>query len=170
MTDPGQIRLESLRLQLQEAISTFQLQTSMMAQAFGFIIAADALLLGYGFSEREAGILLVASFMPLALLFVYIEILNHAAPVAYVAIRLEKILLPGELTLAATYAATRLGAAFRLIEDIPDAANLDEVIKGLRPPRLYWLRTRASLAIYFASIAQFGLFLASLLAYNYRFM
>ena len=97
--------LVSARLRRTPAIAprshtSFRLQTSIMTQALGFIVAADTLLLGYGFSQREAGILLIASFMPLAFAVAYIEVLRHAAPVAYVAIRLEKILLAGELTLA----------------------------------------------------------------------
>jgi hypothetical protein len=170
MTDPSEIYLESVRLQLQEALVTFRLQTSMMVQAFGFLVAADALLLGYGFSQKEAGILLIAGFMPLALLFVYIEVARHAVPVAYVAIRLERLLLPGEMTLAATYCATRIRPVFSAIESIPDTVRADDLVSAFKMSPLFWLKARPSLALYCAAIAQFGLFLAGLVAFNYRFM
>jgi hypothetical protein len=78
---------DSLRLELQQAIETLRHQATLITQVLGFITAADALLLSYGLSQKNAGILFLASLTPIAMLFVLLELLWNTLPIAYAAIK-----------------------------------------------------------------------------------
>jgi hypothetical protein len=159
---------ESLRLELQEAIVTFRHQTSIMTQALGYIVAADAILVAYGFSQREAGVLLVASLMPIFNLLIFVEVLKHGAPIAYVAMRLERKLMPGEQALATTYATT-LTPIYNYLKATLDNQT-DSVYPVIHLPRWCWVKSRITIGLACVFVGQLALFLIGLTVYHYRFM
>jgi hypothetical protein len=81
---------EAQRLELQEAIATARQSAALGVQIAGFLVAADSLLLEYGFAQRQSGIFLVASLLPLAFLAIGVVILKAVIPVGYVAMTLER--------------------------------------------------------------------------------
>jgi hypothetical protein len=162
--------LESLRLELQEALVTFRHWNTQADQAAGVLITGDALLVAYGFSQRLAGVLFLASAIPIIFLFIYLHVLSVITPIVNLAIRLERKLSIREDSLAATYARVHLRtqiSGFATIEALPDdeLPNLNQKLPWHR-----WLFKPVSLILYAASIVQIGLAIASLIAYNYRFM
>src|SRR5262249_4815127 len=80
-------------------------QGTLAAQIAGFVAAADTLLLGYGFAQRLAGILLIACAMPVLLLVTLTQFFKAAIPIAYVAMVLESKLRLSDAPLVTTFAA-----------------------------------------------------------------
>lgn len=80
MADAGQPDTESLRLELKEAIAAFNAQLSLIAQSLGFLIAADVVLLGYGFAQRRSAIFLLACLLPVIMLIVLIDLAARLPP------------------------------------------------------------------------------------------
>ena len=160
---------ESLRLELQEAIGTFRHWTSQVTQAAGFIVTGDVLLLSYGFSQKLAVILLLASASPMAILLIYLLILSVVTPLVGLILRLERRLLIREDSLGATYLRIHLRSIAATLGDIK---NLDdEQIRNLDLGPLKGQLVKAIPAIlYAATIAQVGLFILSLTVYHYRFI
>jgi hypothetical protein len=116
---------ESLRLELQEAITTFRHQWAQLLQALGIIISADAILVSYGFSQKLSGVLLVASLMPLVALSAYATIMGSLVPICHVAISLEQKLSLHDVPFIGTWVKTRgdLQAALTRFKDLK-ARNL----------------------------------------------
>ncbi len=56
---------EVLREQWGHAVETSRYIMGLAVQSFGFLIAADALLMGYGLTRDEPKVLWVAAFLPL---------------------------------------------------------------------------------------------------------
>lgn len=159
-----------MRLELQEAIITFRHQTTLATQIAGFIAAADSVLLAYGFAQKESGILLIASFLPIILLIAYQEIFLSTVPVVCVAITLEKRLRLRGDALARTFARTNLRHIFSTFDadvDLEAPGALESVVEQLR-----WslLNKRPGHVLVLTFTAQFALFLVSLLSFHYRFM
>jgi hypothetical protein len=159
-----------MRLELQEAIITFRQQITLATQIAGFIVAADSVLLAYGFAQRESGIFLIASFLPIVLLVSYLEIFLSTVPVICVAITLEKRLQLRSDSLARTFARTNLRHIFSTFDanvDLEAPGALESVVEELR-----WslLNKTPGHVLELAFIAQFILFLVSLLTFHYRFM
>jgi hypothetical protein len=155
---------ESLRLELQEAAGTLRHQMQLLTQAASFIATADSVLTAYGFAQKHSGILLVASVMPLFMLVAYVEIMTHAAPFAYVGIRLERKLRLRDSPLLETYARARLAPLFKMTDRVSD---LDESILYLRSR---WLKMRSPKLIAIVFAGQLGLFLISVTVFHYSFM
>jgi hypothetical protein len=161
---------ESLRLELQEAVKMYRHQTSLLVQISGFIVAADSILIAYGFSQRVSGILLVASIMPVIMLASYVEIMNLNLPSIYVAMALEQRLQLHETSLITLYAKKYAPAIFTGPNKITDMMDPEARESVLGAPRLSWLPNRAGYILSLIFILQIGLFLISLLVYHYRFM
>jgi len=100
MNDDGLEHSESMRLQLQQAVETFRVQMSLLVQIWGFLIAADAILLGYALVQHKAVLLLAASGMPILMFLATRAMYLHGTPLLYVAVRLERELMPSQDTLA----------------------------------------------------------------------
>jgi hypothetical protein len=165
MSDHQQSDAEALRLELQEAITSFRHEALLLYQAAGIFAAADSILLAYGFSQKESAILLVASLLPIGLLVIDIEVMTHIVPLAYVAIKLEQKLMLREYPLVATYIQARLPS---LLPILLATEKLDGSVLAIS--RRLRLKTRLPLMLVSAFIAQFLLFLVSLTIFNYRFM
>src|SRR5580693_6113065 len=118
MTDPRPPGAESLRLELQEAIATFRHQIAILVQALGITVTADSILLGYGFAQRLSSVLLVASLMPLAALFIYIQIMIGLIPISFIAMRLEWKLSLREDPFIGTWARMRRDLPFSSLVNI----------------------------------------------------
>jgi hypothetical protein len=159
---------ESLRLELQEAITTFRHQTGLLIQALGFILTADSVLLAYGFAQRQSGVLLVASLMPIALLIVLIQFMVGLVPICYVAIKLERKLSLREephLALVATFVQTRDDLPFSSLENIENAD-----VPKVHDSVLVVLKSRKSLILLCAFAVQLCLVVISITVFHYRFM
>lgn len=161
---------ESIRLELQEALITFRHWTAQANQAGGVAATVDALLIAYGFSQRLAGILFLASLMPIVVLLIYLQIMSAAAPIITLAMRLERKLSFRADSLAITYAKLHMRP---LISKVPSLSSLDDnELLDLDHYLLqkYWLRKQIPVILYSATIIQAGLAAISLTVYNYRFM
>lgn len=160
---------DSLRLELQEALTTFRNWVTQATQAFGVIATGDAVLITYGFSQRLAAILFLASALPIAAVLLYLLIMSAAAPLITLAVRIERKLSLRE-SLAATYAKTHLRPLASKIADIDslsheELVNLDEEFRARR-----WLWKGIPIMLYAASVIQIGLAILSLTVYGYKFM
>lgn len=170
MVDLAHPESESLRAELQEAITSYRLQASSLTQITGFLVAADALLIAYGFSQRISGILLVASAMPLILIASYVEVSATMVPLIYVAMTLEQKLQLRDAPLTKLYVQTYIRGPFaNLAEDI-DMTDRSVRDSMLRLPRRAWLRSRIVYTTSVIFVAQIALFLISLHFYHDRFM
>jgi hypothetical protein len=170
MTDHAPPDEESLRLELREAITTFRDQAGRMTQGTGFIVTADSVLLAYGFSQRESGILLVASAMPVLALLVYIHFRRIATPILYVAMILERQLRLNEVPLIGIYARQGFKQLRALVASSTGVANDDVLNSILTVSYRDWVVRPIPLAFYGIFVAQLSLFVISLVVYNYRFM
>src|SRR5689334_8388063 len=63
---------DALRVELQEALGSVRHWQMLSIQTAGFIIAANIVLIGYGFTQKLAGMFLIGSTLPLNLLAVHI--------------------------------------------------------------------------------------------------
>jgi len=167
---PKQPDPESLRLELQEAITTFRHQIALLMQGIGFVVAADAILLAYAFSQRLSGVLLIASFMPIAILLLFGQTMTGLVPVCYVAMKLERKLSLLEQPLIETWIKTRDDLPFSSTQDIDNVTDSDinAVLSSFLP---WWvLKSRKSMLLLLIFAVQFCIFLVGLLCYHYRFM
>jgi hypothetical protein len=140
------------------------------AQAAGVVLTANTLLLAYGFAERVAGILLIASAMPLLVQGVRIVLMEASLPFVYTALVLERELELDSAPLMGTFALKALKPVTTILGDdcdVSDAAARDAVL-GI--PLRAWLRGRVSMTYYCGSAAQLLLFIVSMAVYHYRFM
>lgn len=161
---------EALRLELQEAIVSFRHWTSQMTQAAGFIVTGDVVLISYGFSQKLAGILLLASALPIGILLVYLVVMSIVTPLAHLILKIERKLKIREDSLGVTFAQIHLRsmiANHKAIECLDD----EEVrILPLSGPTIGWLKKTIPLILYAATIVQIGLFVLSLEVFHYHFM
>ena len=54
-----------VEVQLSSAVQQYQFWAGQLIQSLGFLVAADAVLLGYGINGRTSGAILLAALMPL---------------------------------------------------------------------------------------------------------
>jgi hypothetical protein len=157
---------ESLRLELQEAITTFRHQWSQLMQSLGIIITAYFALLSYGFARKLAVVLLVASLMPLAALSSYIQTMTSLVPICYVAIELEKKLSLHDVPFIGTWVKRR--------GDLPAAIDKFAEAKAqnsaFNVPASYFLKNLMSLRILAFSAVEIGLTIIIIFVYNFRFL
>jgi hypothetical protein len=161
---------ESIRLELQEALVTFRHWTTQANQAAGVVATGDALLITYGFSQRLAGVLFLASLMPVAVLQLYLQVMSAAAPVINLAMRLERRLSIRSDSLAITYAKVHMRPLVTRISNIEDLDEKELLALDYRLSKKYWLQKQVPLTLYSATIIQIALAIVSLTVYHYRFM
>jgi hypothetical protein len=134
----------SLRIELQEALVTYRQWATQLTQVAGFFVAADVVLVSYGFSQRLAAILLVASTVPMLILVMYMAIGSVNRPLVNLVLRIERKLLIQEDSLGAILAQTWL--------------------------KWESLWSTVPITLYTATAVQVGLFVLSLTVFHYRFM
>jgi hypothetical protein len=159
---------ESLRTELQEALITYRQWSQQFIQVTGFIGTADVVLLSYGFSQRLAAILLLASGAPMLILAVYMVTDSIASPLVNLVLKIERKLMIRKdslgAALAQTYFGTLISAVGRDIEELSD-----EEVRSLSLK----LETRWStipIILYASTAVQVGLFVLSLTVFHYQFM
>jgi hypothetical protein len=132
-------------------------------QTAGFIIAANVVLIGYGFTQKQAGMFLIASTLPLVLLAVHIAGLSSSTNQIALAIRIEDELHIRETqSLARIYPRNYLRSTELQLEAVraqgPRGRNLS----------LKLFITPVAIVLYAASLGQLGLFVLYLVLYHYR--
>ncbi len=159
---------ESLRLELQEATETYRHLFSQLTQVAGFIAAADVILLSYGFSQRLAVILLLASLGPSYIWVIYMLIGSFLARLTNLILRLERRLLIKKDSIGATYMRSYFRSASHALSDRIEDLN-DEEVRYLKPK---WDSLWAPIPIflYVVTVVQIGVFILSLTVFHYRFM
>jgi hypothetical protein len=152
---------DALRLELQEAIVTVRHWQTLGFQATGFIIAGNVVLLGYGFSQKQAGIFLLGSAVPMILLFVYLLTFSAAVRTIMLVIKLERDLEIRSHSLGATFARNLLGLTdadlVRLTDADLESFSFDNLMIHTPP-----------IILYIASISQIILFVLCLTLFHYR--
>lgn len=169
MAVPGTPDNESLRLELQEALATYRHWVTQLTQVTGFAIAADVVLISYAFSQRLAGILLLASAVPILILIMYMVVGSIACPLVDLVLRIERRLLIRQDSLGATYIHTYFRSMApvlggRRIEDLDD--------EEVRHLNLKWdsLRSPISLILYTSTLGGIVIFVLCLTVFHYRFI
>jgi hypothetical protein len=158
---------ESLRLELQEALATYRHWVTQLTQVTGFAVAADVVLVSYGFSQKLAGILLLASGLPIFILVMYMVVGSIASPFVDLVLRIERRLLIRKDSLGATYVHTYFRSMSPTLDRIEDLD--DEQVRHLN---LKWdsLWSPIPKIAYVATAAQVGLFVLCLTVFHYRFL
>lgn len=166
---------ETIRAQMQHSYEALRSGITLAVQICGFLIAADAVLLGYGLSQRLAGVLLAASAMPTLMALIAWLTIAHGTPLVYIAVKAEHALAPNAPTLCATYATVH-GPAFlrRMTESIREAeqegrppVDLRKVV-SLRAAGLH--RSFGVVIPSLSAICHGLLFIAALTVFDYRFL
>lgn len=163
---------ETRRLQLQQAIESLRHQQTLVVQMFGFLFTADALLLAYALTQRAAGILLAASLMPLGILVAIWRLQEQAIPYAYVAMYLERHLVPDRITLAATSLRTRHPVVYNRLEAalrMDDAKQQDREVRKAALSYTGLFEHRSSWVLLAVFMLQLTIFVIALAIFNYRF-
>jgi hypothetical protein len=159
---------ESLRLELQEAIVTYRHNVSQLTQVAGIIATADVVLVSYGFSQRLAAILLVASAAPIVVLILYLLVGSILTPLISLILRLERRLLIRKDSIGASFLRSYIRAVPHDLSGRIEDLNDEEV----RDLKLKWNTLWAPIPIilYAGTVVQIGLFVLSLTVFHYRFM
>ena len=159
---------ESLRIELQEALVTYRQYVSQFVQVAGILTAADVALVSYGFSQRIAVILLLASTFPIFNLVIWMITVSIAGPLINLVLSIERRLRIRKDSLGATVARTAPAkmtpAVGSHIEDLDD-----EEVGHLN---LKWESRWGVLPVilYAGSAIHIVLFVLSLTVFHYRFM
>lgn len=156
---------------MQHGYEALRSLAALAIQMCGFLIAANAVLLGYGLSQRHAGFLLVASAFPLLVILLATSIVRHGFPMVYVALRAERHLAPGVDTLCSTYLAVHAPRLLRKLEPILDDQDPMPVVRRLVSARnVFGYRSPWMLFLAFAWIGQLVLFVVALWFFDYRLL
>jgi hypothetical protein len=160
---------ESLRLELQEAIVTIRHWSSTLVQTTGFIATANVVLLSYGFAQKLAGIILLASALPIGILLIFRIVVLATTPFVSLVLRIERELLIRKDSLGASLARTflRPSGPFADIEDLDDAEVRELDLSG---STWRWLRRPIPITICASAAAHLVLFVLALTVFHYRFM
>ena len=135
---------ESLRLQLTEALLMVRTQSMLLIQAIGFYVAADVLLVTYGFAHRTLTPFLLAALMPFVMLNLYIYMRVESIVAIWVAMVAEEELGLGDRALATVFGKIRMEYIFGILDSdklkLSDETTLDELLKDA--PRKSAVRTK----------------------------
>ena len=145
--------------------------TLLITQAAGFITTADVVLISYGFAQKLAGIILLATVFPISLLVISIVARSWTLPLISLILRLERKLLVREDSLGATFAAhpalRPIGITYGDIEKLDDE-KVHEL--NLRISKWRWLGRPVPIILYTIIASQLGLFVVAISVFHHRFM
>jgi len=162
---------ESLRLELQETLVTYRQWASQLTQIAGFIATGNVVLLSYGFSQKLAAIILLASTFPIVILLMYLYIGSINVPLIGLMLRIErKLLIRGDDSLAAVFLREERRSVTPAVGTIDELSNEEVRHLNLSIARRKWAWTSVPIILYTATIAQVGIFVLSLTVFDYRFM
>src|SRR5262249_40118478 len=151
---------DALCVELQEALGSVRHWQMLGVQAAGFIVAANVVLIGYGFTQKEAGMFHLASTLPVILLAVHIAGISSSTNQIALAIQIDDGFHIHETqSLARIYARNYLRSAGPQLEAViaqgPRGRNLS----------LKLFITPVAIFLYAASLGQVGLFVLYLVLY-----
>jgi hypothetical protein len=172
VSEDNEKEIDAVRAQMQHSYEALRSLATLAIQMFGFIIAADSLLLGYGLSQRQAGFLLIASAMPQLILLLAAMVIAHGFPMVYVALRAERRLAPNTDTLCSTYLTMRAPGLLRMINqhlDAEDSADRMSELRRLASARRFIdFRSTGTVVLGVGWISQVVLFVLALFLFHYR--
>jgi hypothetical protein len=155
---------DALRLELQEALGSVRHWQMMSVQATGFIVAGNVVLIGYGFTQKQAGMFLLGSVLPVILLALFIITVSAEAGLIVLSLRIEQELhIRKKHSLARTYARSYLRLTGPQLEVIAAQEPRDRNLTRK------WFIRPVAIILYAASLGQLGLFVLCFALYNYRF-
>jgi hypothetical protein len=159
---------ESLRIELQEALVTYRQYVSQFVQVAGILTAADVALVSYGFSQRIAVILLLASTFPIFNLVIWMITVSIAGPLINLVLSIERRLRIRKDSLGATLARTAPAKMIPAVGSHIEDLNDEEV----RHLNLKWESRSGIIPILFyaTTAIHIVLFVLSLTVFHYRFM
>ena len=79
-----------INLQYSQALEMYYKQISLFVQIVTFLVIGDITLVGYAFSNKSAGILLVGALFPIIILYLFRRFRKLALPALYTAVNLEQ--------------------------------------------------------------------------------
>jgi hypothetical protein len=136
----------------------------------GFIATGDVLLISYGFSQKLAAILLLASVFPVIILLMYLLLGSMNISLINLMLRIERKLLIREDSLAAMFLRDQLESIAPAVGATEELSDEEVRRLNLSLSRRKWIRTPVPIVLYTASIAQVGISVLSLTVFHYRFM
>ncbi len=172
MVDVESASNEALRLQMEQALELTRQLLGSMVQTVGFFVAADALLLGYAVSQRKSGVLLFACLTVLGIFVSLWRGLNSIAPAAYVALYVERLLLPNHITLVASLLRIKYPAIYDRLDaalSIQDIHQRQQEIRRVVSFRSLLRESRTFQALSAMFLVQLASFFLALIVFNYSF-
>jgi len=157
---------EALRIQLQQAIELIRSYMTLSVQSLGFFITADALLIAYGLSQRKSGIILMAALAVIGMLAIIWRGAEIMIPATYVAMRTERVLLPGQATLVNAYMGLRMRAAYEKL-DAALGGNEGSQESYRKAAVKIFSKSRLWISVTVLFLFQIGLFVGVLTVANY---
>ncbi len=156
-------------MQLQQAYDMIRFIGGVFIQATGVLIAADSVLLGYGLSQRQAVFLLIACAVPVLMLLVQAIAVANLLPIVFVALSLERSIVPDSPTLVASYlGAKRLRLPKIFMASTPqtiDAFDVEEVRRSFKASP--WLRGPAVAVMLLMVAGHVAIFCVSWLVFDF---
>lgn len=150
-----------LDVQFAQAMEMYRSNTTLTVQIFTVLVVADVTLLGFGFEQRNAMLLFLTGFLPIAGLFAYFRISRGLKPVMYSTLLLERrFKLPAGDLMATTMFGMELSSdAYERIMSIADDEDFNRRMDRLSQLRLGRDRRRVQgvgrTLIVFAALLQF---------------
>lgn len=144
--------LEIPKLVLQQAIETYRVQMTLLIQLITVLVLANVTLIGYAFTSKFGGLLLVGPLFPSMIYCAVRTVFRLSTPIVYAAVTVEQECPPGCDTLMATFLGFAINAEYveqlRAISRTSDFSERMQQLRELRTPVLRgpWI-IRASLAV-----------------------
>ena len=109
---------EHLRDQVKHGIETFRFAMGLLVQVWGFLAAANALMLAYGLNLGVVAPFVIAGFLPALMFGAYHVVLYATLPVGFSTLITERQLGPTSAPLVATYVSLRYQKLLRRFEEL----------------------------------------------------
>jgi hypothetical protein len=124
----------TLREQLSQALETYRVQQNLLVQVASALIAADIIVLGYGFSQRSPVVIWLAALLPLVGMVAGQRVYRSSLSLAYFGYVTESQLLNGSRGLITTFLEINSPKTIEQIRKIVDQSHgsTDEQIKAAR--------------------------------------
>src|SRR5690242_7306587 len=74
----------------QQAIESYRSNRSLLVQGWSFLAAAYVGLLGFGFGQKDAGVLLLAAVAPATMITTMVDNHRHIVPHVYLSMAIEQ--------------------------------------------------------------------------------
>jgi hypothetical protein len=172
MEDAGAASNEALRLQMEQAMELVRHMLGIIVQAVGFFITANVLLIGYGVSQKKSGVLLLASFTVLGIIVSVVICLNSIGPAVYVAMYVERLLLPNHITVSASSLRIKWPSIYNRVDaalSIQDIQQREQEIRRAFSARSLLREIRTFQLLSGVFLVQLATAFLTLIVFNYSF-